>query len=298
MKRLSINIALLVLVLALFYNIERLDISDENFVNIQSFVYVFGTIAVLSTLLIPFFRRTQSFVNILIWLAIYLLLKITLFNSRPLAGDGFIYLTMAEMTFIVVLILVSHLVGQSITEFESAVRQLTLAEEGSKFQNLESGRKSIHTEITRSRYYERPISVLVIDPDRRTLENKLVQMIAEMQQKIGLMYSKARLARLVRQELRLMDQIYFDGQNDQLVVVCPELDRDTVSSLAERVQTILDQEGIRAHLGWASFPCDGLTFDGLLAYSKASWHEEKTESASGSSEASSGQNLRNPQGLV
>jgi hypothetical protein len=123
-------------------------------------------------------------------------------------------------------------------------------------------------------------------------------MIAEMQQKIGLMYSKARLARLVRQELRLMDQIYFDGQNDQLVVVCPELDRDTVSSLAERVQTILDQEGIRAHLGWASFPCDGLTFDGLLAYSKASWHEEKTESASGSSEASSGQNLRNPQGLV
>ena len=298
MKRLSINIALLVLVLALFYNIERLDIGSDNFVNIQSFVYVFGTIAVLSALLAPFFRRNQAFVNVLIWLAIYFILKITLFNSRPLAGDGFIYLTMAEMTFIVVLLLVSHLVGQSITEFESAVRQLTLAEEGSKFQDLESGRKSIHSEITRSRYYERPISVLVIDPDRRTLENKLDQMIVEMQQRIGLMYSKARLARLVRRELRLMDQIYLDRQNDQLVVVCPELDKDTVASLAERVQTIVEQEGIRAQLGWASFPGDGLTFDGLLAHSKASWHEEKIESASGSSESSSGQNLRNPQGLV
>lgn len=298
MKRLSINIALLVLVLALFYNIERLDIGSDNFVNIQSFVYVFGTIAVLSVLLVPFFRRTQAFVNILIWIAIYFILKITLFNSRPLAGDGLIYLTMAEITFIVVLILVSYLVGQSITEFESAVRQLTLAEEGSKFQDLESGRKSIHTEITRSRYYERPISVLVIGPDRRTLENKLDQMIAEMQQKIGLMYSKARLARIVRQELRLMDQIYLDRQNDQLVVVCPELDRDTVASLAERVQAIVNQEGIRAHLGWATFPGDGLTFDGLLAHSKASWHEEKTESARGSSETSSRQNLQNPQGLL
>ena len=95
-----------------------------------------------------------------------------------------------------------------------------------------------------------------------------------------------------------MDQIYFDSQNDQLVVVCPELDRDTVASLAERVQIIVEREGIRAQLGWASFPGDGLTFDGLLAHSKASWHEEKTESASGSSEASPRQNLQNPQGLL
>lgn len=270
MKKLTTTIALLVVVLAFFYNIERLDIGDENAINMQSFVYGLGTIAVLSMLLVPQFRRARAFIAVLIWVAVYFLFKVLLFDSRPLVGDGLVYLTIAELTFLVVLVLVSHLVGQELAGFERGVEQLTLAENGYQLKDLNSGWEAIKAEITRSRYYERPISVLVISTESTSMSNRVDQMILEMQQKFTHLYDKVRVARLVRKELQLMDQIYLDRQNDRLIVVCPELDRETAALLAEQVRSVIEQDGIEAKIGWASFPEDGLTFDGLLTHSQAS----------------------------
>lgn len=296
MKRLLANSALLVTVLAIFFNIERLDIGGENAVNIQSFVYALGMVAVLSVLLIPIFRRAPVFIAVITWLAVYLLLKLTFFDDKPLVGDGLVYLTITEMTFLVILVLVSNLVSHGVGEFENAVEQLTLAEDGHLLEDLDSGRESIHTEITRSRYYERPISVLVIIADRPTMQSRLAQMIGEMQQKIAALYSKARLARLVRKELRLMDQIYLDRQSDNLVVLCPEIDAAAATLMVERVQSVMDREGIEAQIGWASFPDDGLTFDRLLAYSEESIHREREAPANDSGDASPGYDAQNLEG--
>lgn len=286
MKRLLANLALLVIVLALFFNIERLDIGGENAVNIQSFVYGLGMLAVLSILLIPFFRRAHVVIAVITWLVAYLLLKLLFFGDRPLVGEGLVYLTITEITFLVILVLVSDLVSHSVGEFENAVKQLTLAEDGQLLEDLDSGRESIQTEFTRSRYYERPISVLVIIPDRPTMRSRLAQMIGEMQQKIAALYSRARLARLVRRELRLMDQIYLDRQSDSLVVLCPEIDTEAATLVVERVQSVMDREGIEAQIGWASFPDDGLTFDRLLAFSEESIHQEREAPANDSRGAS------------
>lgn len=264
MKKLSTTIALLVVVLAFFYNIERLDIGEENTINMQSFVYGLGTIAVLTMLLVPRFRRSRAFIAVLVWVAIYFVFKILLFDSQPLVGDGLVYLTIAELTFLVVLILVSHLLGQELIGFERAVEQLTLVENGNQLKELDSGREAIQAEITRSRYYERPISVLIITTENTSSSGRLDQIILEMQRKIARLYDKVRLAHLIRKELQLMDQIYLDRQNDRLVVVCPELDRETATILAEQMRSVIEQDGIDAKIGWASFPEDGLTFDGLL----------------------------------
>ena len=300
MKRLLANLTLLVIVLALFFNIERLDIGNENVINIQSFVYGLGTVAVLAILLIPFFRRTHLMITVSIWLAIYFLLKFTIFDDRPLAGDGLVYLTITEIAFLVALVFVANLVIHSVGEFENAVKQLTLAEDGQLLQDIDSGRESIHTEITRSRYYERPISVLVISPDRSTMLSRLAQMIVEMQQKVAFLYGQARLARLVRKELRLMDQIYLDRQSHNLVVLCPEIDGEAVTLLVEQVRAAMDQEGIKGQVGWASFPDDGVTFERLVAHSEESIHLGKAAPANDNTDASPGydaQNLGGPQGI-
>jgi hypothetical protein len=296
MKRLLANLALLIIVLALFFNVERMDIGGENTVNIQSFVYGLGMVAVLSVLLIPIFRRAHVLIAVITWLVVYFLLRLTFFDDRPLVGDGLVYLTITEITFLVILVLVSHLASHSVGEFENAVKQLTLAEDGQLLEDLDSGRESIHTEITRSRYYERPISVLVIIPDRATMQSRLAQMIGEMQQKISALYSKARLARLVRKELRLMDQIYLDRHSDNLVVLCPEIDAEAAAQVVKRVQSVMDREEIEAQIGWASFPDDGLTFDRLLAHSEESIHREREAPANDSGDASPEYDTQNLEG--
>ena len=78
MKRLRLSMLLLIMIIGVFLNIERVDIGSQlDIVNLQSFVYVMAFFAVFSTLLIPERFRLSPFILISIWWVIYFVDKLS-----------------------------------------------------------------------------------------------------------------------------------------------------------------------------------------------------------------------------
>jgi len=81
---------LLVLIIGVFLNIERLDVGGElDIVNLQSFVYFLAFFAVFLTLLIPEKYRPSIIIILGFWWVIYFVAKLTVFYRHPILGGYF-----------------------------------------------------------------------------------------------------------------------------------------------------------------------------------------------------------------
>jgi hypothetical protein len=56
MKRLPLSIILLILFLSFFFNLERLDFGAQDLININTFVYIIETVAIVFTIMIRNFE--------------------------------------------------------------------------------------------------------------------------------------------------------------------------------------------------------------------------------------------------
>src|SRR5690554_5693430 len=97
MTQLKQSIFYLVVGLVLFLNLERFDFGEVNLINIHSFVYVLGSGIVLATILIPALSRLRFSTHLALTLGGYLLLKVFVFNDRPMIGGSYTYLFVTEI---------------------------------------------------------------------------------------------------------------------------------------------------------------------------------------------------------
>jgi len=85
-QKLRIFVVILVAGLSFFFNIERLDFGETNIVNIASFVYVLGFLAVGLTLALPQLQYIKLPAAMTFWGIVYFLAKVFVFNQRPCIG--------------------------------------------------------------------------------------------------------------------------------------------------------------------------------------------------------------------
>src|SRR3990172_3789753 len=183
MNNLRRSIIVLISLLAIFYNIERFDFGEENVIDIQSFVYVFGLAAVLSVIFIPVLHRSSIYLPLALWLGVYLLAKLLIFSdSRPLLGGLYTYLTITEAGLLSILIWLTHHVARNLREFAEAVENITFANVGRKVRHLGEAVEDIETELIRSRRHNRPLSIVVVEPDRQTVQAALHRAVQEVQE--------------------------------------------------------------------------------------------------------------------
>ena len=73
MKRLRSSLLILLLIVGVFLNIERLDIGAQvDIVNLQTFVYILAFFAVFITLLLPESWRPSTLLLIGFWAVVYI----------------------------------------------------------------------------------------------------------------------------------------------------------------------------------------------------------------------------------
>ena len=89
----------LLVMLSLFFNIERFDFGQNNLIDIHSFVYVIGTVAVVATILLPLFARLAVSWVILFWFVVFVLFKLLSLSERSIWGGVYTYLTLTEGAF-------------------------------------------------------------------------------------------------------------------------------------------------------------------------------------------------------
>lgn len=265
MRQLRQTIFYLIIGLVIFLNIERFDIGEINIINIHSFVYVLGSGVVLATILIPALSRLR-FSNLLaLTLGAYLLLKVFVFNDRPMIGGAFTYLFITEIALLVVVTWLAYRVAEGLQEFMEAVKVVTLAGVEQSIPEVKEAGDLIQSEMNRVRRYDRPLSVIVASMDTQSSQLSLPRLIEEAHRLLAKRFVNARLAGIVRKELRRMDLILGDYDNGRVIAICPEVNNQSTARLIERIRNAVQEDlEISVKVGAASFPEGALNFEDLV----------------------------------
>ncbi|MFD3162408.1 hypothetical protein [Herpetosiphon sp. NSE202] len=264
MKYLRRSIIALVLYLAAFFNIERLDFQGENVIDLRSFVYILGLAAIIITLMLPYFRQRRLLVAMTYWGAIYAIIRLAFFNSVSFVGVD-IYLSLTELVFLLVGVRFAHQVAIDLYDFEQAVINITLPQVNRQIRPLNDSNDEIQTEMVRSRRHRRPMSVLVIKPDPQSVNLAIHRSVEEVQKSMMTRYVVTSLTRVVADVMRRTDMIFEQPSSNQFIVMSPETNAANSVSFAERIKAAASERlGVDVLCGIASFPDDALTFDELI----------------------------------
>jgi hypothetical protein len=269
-KQLRYSIFALLLLLALFFNIERLDFGNQNVIDIETFVYGLGTLAVLSTLMVPSLRA-RSFLTLLItWLGIYLISKLFIFSDRPLLGGMYTYLTITEVCFICALFWLTYQLVQNIHDFEKAVENITFSHLSNRVQKLEQTKDIIQTEMFRSRHNHHPLSIIIVEPEVEAIKTTLHRMVREVQQTMMSYYMINNLGRILGNYLRRSDLVLENQEKNQIMLICPETNSADATLLIDYINEIVAKHlDISIKCGTASFPNGAVTFEELVRQAEA-----------------------------
>ncbi|HNT24281.1 MAG TPA: hypothetical protein PKM21_07945 [Anaerolineales bacterium] len=265
MTSLRKSLLILILFMAFAYNIERLDFGQENLIDIQSFVYVQLLVAVVTMIAIPITRRFSIYAILAFWIAIYFALRLLVFRSVPLIGGLNTYLTMTELFLLIVSIYATYELLKFLGELEAVVERVTFPSSQQRVLRMSEALEDIKTEFIRSRRYNRPLSILLVQPTASSFQRRLQQTVQEIQNNMLNRYLSTSLARLIMNEARRTDLVLEHDQNGWFVVICPETTRDGIQALTSRIKETAGQNlNLTLKIGASNFPDDALTFEEML----------------------------------
>jgi hypothetical protein len=266
MKRLRWWTFALVLQLALFYNLERLLIDQGVVVNIELFPYALVLVATLATLAVPALSQAPVWGTLAGWAVVYVVGHLILLPQVSLVGTDHIYTFVIELGMLTLAVVLATQVTRALRAFARAVEQLTIPDAERWVLEIGHAADTIRAEVNRSRRYQRPLSVLVVEPMLDTVRFTLERLFAEVQRGIARHYAIVNLARMLKITLRRTDVITLgDRTRGRFIVLCPETTTDGATILSDRIEVFAQQElGFSVACGTAIFPDDALTFEDVV----------------------------------
>ncbi len=265
MSRLRRSTLMMLVFLAVFFNIERLDYGEQSLIDIHTFVYVLATILILGTLAIRPLQRLPVHITAVLWLGIYLALKLTLFNSRPLIGGMYTYLSITEAAMMTIAMLLTVNLSRSLNELEGLAEKTIFPKRNRRIKDLLEAEEIIKNELLRSRRHNRPLSVLMIEMEGLTPKKIIEQGSTNAQQLMMNRFLLASLGQELAKVVRRTDLILEPDEQNGFIILCPETTADGAHLLAGRIQEIAQMElSVTVQCGTASFPDDAVTIEDLL----------------------------------
>jgi GGDEF domain-containing protein len=268
MKHLSRSAVILLIALAVFYNIERLDLGQVNPIDIASIVYVLGLLAAISVIAVPILQRSGVVVSIFLWAGIYVLAKLSFlffFDGRPLLGGVYTYLAITELALLLIVVWSSHNFAAGLHEFAEAVKRTTFSDSDRQIRKFRELDEDIQVEMFRCRHNHHPLSIILIKPDPDSIQATLHRLAQEVQQKMLSGYVINSMAQTLRKYLRPTDLILEQRDQGRFIIVCPETNAADSKLVVEYIQCVAaEQLGTSIAYGMATFPDEAVTFEELV----------------------------------
>ena len=256
MKRMRFLVAILVIWLFLFYNIERL----SKPIDIAGVAYTFVPIVAALVLWIPRLRQMPLWILLIVSGPVFLVLKAL--TGYPLWGAA-MPLTVTEICVVAVTIILARWVSNGLSEFENAVARISIGQVDTQVEPFSTGQAEMYREIRRARHYQRPLGLMAIGVEEKSIRVALDRMVQEVQQSMMTRYVLSDVARTLCQKLE--DYNVIAQTNDHFLVLLPEVMPEQLSDLADRLrQAVSEQVGATLEIGTASFPDDAVTFESLV----------------------------------
>ena len=266
MKQLRWLIIVLVAWLTVLMNIERLDFGGVDLINMSTFVYGLGSGGLVAVLVLQPRLCWPPSLLAAIMVLVYAVLKLVVFNDRPILGGIFTYVSITEVTLLTVVVLLAARISNVLSEFESVVDRLIFPEIGSRVTRLDEAAERITMELNKSRRHNRPLGVIIVKPSVESMQEWFSHLVKEVKLALTTRYLLNLLAAKMVAITRRSDFLVEDTARRRFIIVCPETDANELPELRERIKAIDDAKlaGVNMECGFASFPDGALTFEELL----------------------------------
>jgi hypothetical protein len=248
--------------LALIFVLGQSDYAGRPIINFASYFYLAVIVAVPVTLFFPSISRVSVYVPLLIWAGVYLVL-LQIINRNYSANTGELPVIVLEFMLLEVGVWFAHQLALQISHAESVMDALALSAFPNRANDIDSENQRIKIELTRSRRYHRPLSLVVIESESED-EKTTREMLKSIQHDLLNRFTSARVGQIIDDRIRQTDLVLRDRRG-RFIILCPETDLENASLLATRIaQAVKERTSLRVHWGVAAFPEEALTFDDLL----------------------------------
>ena len=259
------QVVLVLIYIVVVFGLERLDIGALGTFNLHPFAYVLIVLALVLTIIIPQLRHASIYLLIPLWGGIYLILWSLFLGQFSSFTYDKLQVAIIELVLVTTGVLLAQGLARHITQVEDTIESLAFGEIPGRATCLEDAAEAIKVELTRSRRYNHALTVLVLEPDPKTLQASLKRTLQEIKLNMAKRYANARLCQIVNETARRTDLVLQQAKNDRFVILCPETESYASTVLASRIQSLAhDNLGISIAWGAAAFPADAVTFDELL----------------------------------
>jgi hypothetical protein len=247
--------------LILTFNLERLDLNGQTIINFRPYFYALVIAGILSMLVFPILQKTSIYVLLALWGTAYTTLWLIYARDKGLTYN--LQIVIIQFIFLEAAIWMTYELTNKINQTETTLNSLISNIFPNRVLDMVSASKWIDNEMTRSRRHNHPLSVLIINPERRQTDEKH-PIFEDLQQEILEHFAIARTGQILSESVRQTDLIIRDEKN-QFIIIMPDTDAVSSKVTAARIQDKFSVKiGTNMIWGTASFPEEALTFEDLL----------------------------------
>jgi GGDEF domain-containing protein len=248
--------------LTVIFVLGQADYADRPLINFANYFYLAVLVAMPLTLFFPRISRISVYVPLLFWAVVYMVL-LQLINRNYSTNKGELPVIALEFMMLEVGVWFAHQLACQISHAESLMDALALSAFPNRARDIDSESQRIKIELTRSRRYHRPLSVVLIQSESDE-EELTREAFKNIQHDLMSRFTSARVGQIIDDRIRQTDLVLRDYQG-RFIVLCPETDLSNATLLAKRIsQAIKERTNLRVLWGVAAFPDEALTFEDLL----------------------------------
>lgn len=285
MKNLRNSVFALFLFFSIVLSIAQVEYFEKNILNFQAAFFIMLVVVTLLGIWGPSRIKMSMYSYMGAWIIIYIFVWAVYWRFLPVLR------TVEELAVQFLLIEISaalsHNVGTQINNVNAILSEVANGAYPNRTLDFKMASNAINTEMTRSRRYGRPLSVLVFQLAQPSNGDKKAEGI---ERDLFSHFLAAKIGRIINAHARQTDIIMRD-YDYRFVVLCPETNAEAAHTLVRRIYQSIE-EGVGSEAAWstASFPEEALSFDELyeralsrlpeLGSSTVFVHEEKIDAIS------------------
>ncbi len=248
--------------LAVVFVLGQTDYAGRPIINFASYFYLAVILAVPVTLFFPAISRVSPYVPLSVWAGVYLVL-LQIIDRDLSANTGEFSVIVLEFVLLEVGVWFAFQLAAQLSHAESIMDALALSAFPNRAHDIEEEQQRIKIELTRSRRYHRPLSLVVVEALGND-EKIATEMLKGIQHDLMNRFTSARVGQIIDDRIRQTDLVLRDHRG-RFVILCPETDLASAELLAKRIiHAITERTDLQVFFGVAAFPDEALTFDDLL----------------------------------
>lgn len=263
MSELKQSIIILFVFVVALLGIANVESFQESIIDFSPVFFVLIAVILFSELiiigrLIKAGVRVSQFWVIVFWLSIYgVIWYLYLGREKP------IEVNIIQLLLVLLTAVLAFDVGRRVDQTDLALESLASSAYPNRALDIQTAREFVLAEITRSRRYHHPLSILTVRLEKNKTwgDWKDIKLLSkEMMERFAI----AKVSQILSDHARSTDMILRD-RDGQFVLLCPETNHSSTSILATRIADAVKRElDATIECGSASFPDEALTFDDLI----------------------------------